>query len=112
MHQIVFTDCTEFALHGLPSFCAERFEKPDELKQVSDTEQRAVAAHNYEGIGRSQVCKAYGNRGFRTRIVVVVYPLISPVVAKVPDLELTTEQRVKGMDHPKASGTNRLIGCS
>lgn len=90
----------------------ERFDKPDELKQVSDTEQRPVAADNYEGIGRSQVCKADGNRGFRPRIVEVVYPLVSPVVAKVPDFEFTTEQWVKGMDHPKAPGTNRLIGCS
>ena len=90
----------------------ECFDKPDELKQVSDTEQRPVAADNYEGIGRSQVCKTNGNRGFRPRIVVVVYPLISPVVAKVPDLELTTEQRVKGMDHPKASGTSRPVGRS
>lgn len=90
----------------------ERFDKLDELKQVSDTEQRPVAADNYEGIERSQVCKADGNRGFRPRIVVVVYPLISPVVAKVPDLEITAEQRVKRMDHPKASGTNRPVGRS
>jgi hypothetical protein len=69
----------------------ERFHEPDELKQVSDTEQRPVAADSYEGIGRSQIRKADGNRGFRPRIVVVVYPLISPVVAKIPDFELTTE---------------------
>ena len=91
MHRIVFTMCTEFALHDLPSLCMERFDKPDELKQVSDSEQRSVAADNYERIERSQVCKADGNRGFRPRIVVVVYAFISPVVAKVPDLELTTE---------------------
>jgi len=91
MHRIVLTVCTEFTLHGLTSFCMERFDKLDERKQVSDTEQRPVAADNYEGIGRAQVCKADGNRGFRARIVVVVYPLISPVVAEVQDLELTTE---------------------
>ena len=90
----------------------ERFDKLDELKQVSDAEQRPVAADNYEGIGRAQVCKADGNRGLRARIVVVVYPLISPVVAEIPDIELTTEQRVEGMDHPKPSGTRRPIGCS
>jgi hypothetical protein len=33
-------------------------------------------------------------------------------VAKVPDLELTTEQWVKGMDDPKASGTSRPVGRS
>jgi hypothetical protein len=69
----------------------ERFDQPDELKQVSDTEQRAVAADDYKGIGRSKVRKVNGNRGFGPRIVVVVYASIAPVVAKVPDLELTTE---------------------
>jgi hypothetical protein len=33
-------------------------------------------------------------------------------VPKVPDLELTTKQGVKGMDDPKAPGANRPIGCS
>jgi hypothetical protein len=112
VHRIVFTIRTEFTLQDLRSFCLECFDEPDELKQVSDTKQRPIATYGYEGIGRSQVCKADGNRRFRPRIVVVVYPLISPVVAKVPDLELTTEQRVKGMDHPKVSGSGRPVGRS
>jgi hypothetical protein len=51
IHRIAFTLGTEFTLHDLPSFCMERFDEPDELKQVSDTEQRSVAADGYEGIG-------------------------------------------------------------
>lgn len=104
VHRIVLTQITKLTLHDLPSFCTECFDEPDEFKQVSDTEQRPVATDGYEGIGRPQVCKADGNRGFRPRIVVVIYPLISPVVAKVPDLELTTELRPTGRLVPDAFG--------
>ncbi len=86
MHRIALTHYTDLTLQYLPSFCMERFDGPDELKQVSDTEQRPVAADHDEWIEVAQVCKANGNRGSRPRIVVVVYALIAPVVPKVPDL--------------------------
>ena len=91
---------------------AEAGQQIRQFEQIADAKRRASTGEFHERIGRCKSRPLQGNGRKTTAVVVEIGSLFAPVLPKRDQPQLTSQQRMKRMCHPKSLSRTVAIGCS